>query len=270
MIIPHDFKPIYKKNLVKRILKEVIEAAVIISFIVFAFTINNDFFWKVFSLIISISLIVIKTVVDIISFFINRNLSEKSRFNYKAEFDKKYPLCKQYQPQFKIDEPLVFPIIICANSYSKNIVFEDDKDKYHELPSSIEKYKNEIFYSYDNKNITNSLDIRITDIKEEKNRIILKSERTYYLNSILTNRTPDLNFSDGLSIREMFEPGPNLSSLSDSKMSNHIGFNCFIITDDNFIPFIRRKKELSVGAKTIGTSVSASKKQNMLSTKIVH
>lgn len=47
--------------------------------------------------------------------------------------------------------------------------------------------------------------------------------------------------------REFFQYGPFINPISDSKMSNHLGFNGFIITSDGKVPFLKRNKYVSIG-----------------------
>jgi hypothetical protein len=67
----------------------------------------------------------------------------------------------------------------------------------------------------------------------------------------------DYDFGE-VTVRKLFEYGPRISPLSASKLSNHLGYNVFIITSDGYVPFIKRGKELSIGKLTFGCSISAS------------
>ena len=63
-----------------------------------------------------------------------------------------------------------------------------------------------------------------------------------------------------LSVRSLFEYGPFISTLSESKLSNHLGFNGFISSGDSFIILVLRSKKLSIGKDTWGCSINASVK----------
>lgn len=63
-----------------------------------------------------------------------------------------------------------------------------------------------------------------------------------------------------MTVRELFEYGPYLHSLEESKLSNHIGFNGFVESSDGDIVFVKRSNNLSVGKGTYGNSVGASLK----------
>ena len=65
----------------------------------------------------------------------------------------------------------------------------------------------------------------------------------------------DFIWPDGRSNRDVYEPGPYISSLEDSKMSNHIGINGIIETKDEKFIFVKQYGNNSIGKNTIGTSI---------------
>jgi hypothetical protein len=69
----------------------------------------------------------------------------------------------------------------------------------------------------------------------------------------------DYDFGE-VTVRKLFEYGPHISPLSASKLSNHLGYNAFVITADGHVPFVVRSKELSIGKLTLGCSIGASVK----------
>ena len=140
------------------------------------------------------------------------------------------------------------------------IIVVDVQDKFYQLPTQIAKDSDNIFSVHKGSIIYNNINIRLDDININNNIIELLTSRTYYFDSLLTNRACDYVLSNGRSIREIYEPGPYLKQLKLSKMSNHIGFNGFIITKDNYVPLIHRGRTLSIEKGIVSTSVSASLK----------
>jgi hypothetical protein len=69
----------------------------------------------------------------------------------------------------------------------------------------------------------------------------------------------DYDFGE-VTVRELLEYGPRVSPLNASKLSNHLGYNAFVITADGYVPFVIRSKELSIGKLTLGCSIGASVK----------
>lgn len=108
----------------------------------------------------------------------------------------------------------------------------------------------------------NQINIRLSSVNydAEKRSVTLHTSRTYYFDSMITNRACDYLLSNGKTIREIFEPGPYIRDLNRSKMSNHLGFNGFIMTNDGKIPFIMRSADLSIGKNTLADSIGASLK----------
>ena len=157
---------------------------------------------------------------------------------------------------------IVFPIIICAklNKVSiSSIIIRDRASTIYEPPEIITKYYGELLSAHETSSIYNQLCIRVDDWHMDNNVFTLHTSRTTYFHSMVTNRAMDYQFNR-LSVRSLFEYGPFISTLSESKLSNHLGFNGFISSGDSFIILILRRKKLSIGKNTWGCSVNASVK----------
>lgn len=154
-----------------------------------------------------------------------------------------------------------YPIIIeFYNDKSKKIIVEDNKEKEHKLPLVAESNFTEIFSVHKHSKVFNSLNIRLDDINHDQENVILKTSRTTYFNSLVTNRAMDHDFGSKLTVRKCFEFGPSISNLKNSLLSNHIGFNGFVITSDNKMAFVKRFNNVSIGKGIIGCSFGASLK----------
>ncbi len=149
-------------------------------------------------------------------------------------------------------------------SGNEDIVVEDNSQKFYSLPTQIADNSKEIMEAHSASTVYNQINIRLDNIKEDidNNQVVLQTSRTQFFDSLLTNRACDYVFSDRkITIRELYEPGPFLKPLSLSKMSNHLGFNGFVITSDKkTIPFILRRKNLSIAKGLWATSIGASLK----------
>lgn len=154
---------------------------------------------------------------------------------------------------------IVFPIIICAKLNKVSIIIRDRASTIYEPPEIITKYYGELLSAHETSSIYNQLCIRVDDWHMDNNVFTLHTSRTTYFHSMVTNRAMDYQFN-GLSVRSLFEYGPFISTLSESKLSNHLGFNGFISSSDSFIILILRSKKLSIGKNTWGCSVNASVK----------
>lgn len=158
-----------------------------------------------------------------------------------------------------------FPVIcLCARTRKEkwDIQVCDSTEEFYELPSQAADFSQELMNAHKQSVLYNQINIRLNgvDYDAEKRSITLHTGRTYYFDSMITNRACDYLLSNGKTIREIFEPGPYIRPLSMSKMSNHLGFNGFVMTKDGKIPFIKRSDNLSIGKNTLANSIGASMK----------
>ena len=183
------------------------------------------------------------------------------------ELVKKYCLEDMFKFKKYDNKIISFPEILLAyrkiNETPFNIVIDNsNKDNRYQLPKQIADNSSTLFEAHSASIIYNNINIRIDDLEYSKDKNIIKLlySKTTYFDSLLTNRAMDYPFKRDRTVREVFEPGPLLSTLSESKLSNHIGFNGFIETADGFYIFVKRSKNLSIAKNMLSTSVSASLK----------
>lgn len=151
---------------------------------------------------------------------------------------------------------------VWLRSGSEEIIVEDDPDKYYQLPTQVAENSKEIMEAHSASVVYNQINIRLDNVEVSEDQVVLHTSRTYFYDSLLTNRACDYVFGDRkATIREIYEPGPFMKPLHLSKMSNHLGFNGFVLTSDKkSIPFIFRNKKLSIAKNLWATSVGASLK----------
>lgn len=154
-----------------------------------------------------------------------------------------------------------FPIeIIWKENETNNTIGIVDSHNIFIPPSSIVEKQEEILSTYKDSIVFNNDCIRLTNIEVIGNKLILYTERTKYFFTLITNRRMDFVLDNCHSIREIFEPNDKLSSLIDSKMSNHIGFSVLIETADNCLVFANRNKRVSTKKNLLDCGVSGSLK----------
>lgn len=153
----------------------------------------------------------------------------------------------------------IFPVVLekLCNNYEFDIV---DSLNQYVLPDMAKDNYDYIMEAHKHSTVYNQLNIRLDDYHIEDNKITLLTSRTTYFYSLVTNRAMDYRWSSNNSIRELYSPGPFLEKLSESKLSNHLGFNGLVETENGKIIFIHRSKKVSIGKDTIGTSIGASLK----------
>lgn len=153
--------------------------------------------------------------------------------------------------------------LICARKKSEeayDIKFTDSLIQY-ELPNQIANISAHLFKAHRESVTYNSRCFRLDKITKIDNEINMRISRTSYYDSLMTNRAMDYIWPDGRSNRDVYETGPYISSLEDSKMSNHIGINGIIETKDEKFIFVKQSGKNSIGKNTIGTSIGTMLKE---------
>lgn len=159
-------------------------------------------------------------------------------------------------------EKNVFPVIclLMKNKDYDKICINDNKEKKYQIPTQICEHSEEIMKVHKQSKLYNNINVRLDKIYVEDKTVILNTSRTTYFDSMITNRAMDLQWNNKKSIREVYEPGPYISELEDSRLSNHLGFNGFVETTEGKIIFVLRKDNVSIGKNTLADSIGASLK----------
>lgn len=179
------------------------------------------------------------------------------------DYDK---LCKKYpREEFVMLGDKKCPVICLCLRKRKDapftlIIRENDERKRYELPSQVADRSDDIMNAHRYSKIHNNWNIRLDDLQQNGNEISLIYSTTMYFDSLITNRAMDYDWGNGKTVREVYEPGPFLSTLSESKLSNHLGFNGFIETADGQIIFVMRYGKVSIGKRTLANSIGAAMK----------
>ena len=202
---------------------------------------------------------------------ISKLIKNRIEDNLKLSHDydaivKKYPGSKE--SFLKVDDTTLPVIKDFTWEDFTDVVIEDDNAKEYKISASdprtslIFPFRDELFLAHDTSNIYNQLNIRVDNWEVDTNSKSLKlwTSRTHYFASLVTNRAMDYLMKNHYCVREIMQPGPFVPTLSDSTLSNHLGFNAFVITSDGYIPFIKRNHKVSIAKNTYGSSVSASLK----------
>jgi hypothetical protein len=160
------------------------------------------------------------------------------------------------------DGVAVIPVIHEEWLFDKKIEIEDYPEKEYNLPDIIDKHYEELFSAHCTSKIYNNTNIRVDEWGSfgSDDTFIIKTGRTSYYNSLVTNRTMDYKLDSGISVRELLECGPMVHPLKYSSLSNHLGFNGFVESADGMIMLVYRKKNVSIGKRTYADSIGASLK----------
>ncbi len=153
----------------------------------------------------------------------------------------------------------VLPVIVDAWTYGKEFAIEDCGDEY-QLPGVVANHFDELFGAHATSDVYNNTNIRMDGWEAVQDRFVMHTSRTTYFSSLVTNRAMDYKLSNGITIRDLFECGPAMHAPADSNLSNHLGFNGFVISSDGFIVLVKRSGRTSIGKRTVGDSIGASLK----------
>ncbi len=186
---------------------------------------------------------------------------EDDFFEVKYTYSRNIAAFTTEKGMFDCDRDLVFPITIekklCANT---KIVICDKAQKKYALPQKIQDEFDNIIQKHLSSTTYNQLNIRVDKIHCDNNTLTLNTSRTTFYDSLVTNRALEYKFTDNLTIKDLYCYGPFLPSLDESVFSNHLGFNIFVKTSDDYFIFIMRGDNVSIGKNTLGCGVSASLK----------
>lgn len=160
----------------------------------------------------------------------------------------------------KNNKMIVYFPVICAYKLKNCTIDIQDSDERYKLPEIVRNHYDELLLAHSTSLVYNQLMIRVDDWKFENRLFTMKTSRTTFFDSLVTNRAMDFQCKNGLTMREQLEFPPYLHTLKESDLSNHIGFNGFVESSDGFILFVKRGKKLSIGKGTYGNSVGASLK----------
>ncbi len=189
------------------------------------------------------------------------------RYSKETRFVK-IPKDKKINTSEDEDKDKELPVIELAFRSSKEKVFAFNfklaERPYYNLPKQIADNSDAIFEAHQYSKTYNSRMLRVFDFgaeeKENQTSITLQYGYTAYYDSLITNRAMDYPVVGNRTVRDIYEPGPFVTPLRRSKLSNHLGFNGFVELEDGNIIFIHRSTNLSIAKGLWATSVSASYK----------
>lgn len=208
----------------------------------------------------------VKLTTDYVALVRKYRMKVFSYDNKDASPENVAALSQQYKNRFEDSEKTLeqkkcfdFPIEYSCDLRQRGIVIEDSNTQY-ELPEEVQGRFDEIFGAHKTSVIFNQLNVRVDDWGLENDTFCMKTSRTTYFDSMVTNRAMDYKWSNGMSVRERYAFGPFFPELRESCLSNHLGFNGFVESSDGYIAFVKRGKNLSIGKGTYANSVGASLK----------
>lgn len=145
-------------------------------------------------------------------------------------------------------------IFINDNKHKLEVI--DDKNKYFELSGLIENNYTDLFSIHKQSNKRNEDTIRLDKIDINDEKVTFYTSRSNFYNHLVTNRAIDYKLIDNLSLRDIYEHGPYLGSLENSKFSNHLGINALVFLENNILLVPRRSGDSTISKKCCTSSIA--------------
>lgn len=160
---------------------------------------------------------------------------------------------------------LILPSInIFTNILGNTNISLEDSNEVKQLPDFIIGNGTEFIKAHKYSQLSNNLTIRLDDISFENNILKLYTSRSYYYHMLLTNRCMDYQLANGMSVRKIYEFGSKISPLNESKLSNQIGINGMIITNDGYLLLEKRDRKKTTWKNKFAQPISLALKSTDL------
>lgn len=140
------------------------------------------------------------------------------------------------------DESVGYRFVYNSCPYKVPELIEDNASKI------LEAHKQSFEYGGDNRTVIRMDDFSI-DKNGERNILNIEYSFTTYMNTLLTNRAIDYPFLPHSTLRNIYEPGPFMNRLKESKLSNHIGYKGLVRFNDGKVAFVRRNGNVSISKR---------------------
>lgn len=150
---------------------------------------------------------------------------------------------------------LLYKVSMVNKGY--NIIVDDNKNKIFEPDGFCMDNFNTLFKAHQYSNKKNMLTVRMDSCKKTgENEYTLSLSRSTYFNHLITNRAADYELDSGITLREYYEYGPDLTNMEDSKMSNHIGVIALVYLKDGELLLPRRQGNSTISKNKITSSIA--------------
>lgn len=192
-----------------------------------------------------------------------KTLSKKELKNKEKDiYSKAYKNNEQDIKNFKTGKLYLPSVNVFTNvKGDTRIVFKDSPD-FHSLPSFVIEHADELLSAHKNSQKRNNNTIRLNDFYYDGKTLTLDTMRSTYYHMLITNRCMDYDFSNGLSIRDLYEYDKYISPLYKSKLGNQIGINGLIISKDGYILVEKRDHNKTTWKNKFAQSISLALKED--------
>ncbi len=135
-------------------------------------------------------------------------------------------------------------------------IVEDHPDSEFVLDEFIMNNYTELFLAHSQSSKSNSATIRMDGFEKRGDEYVIHLGRSDYYKHLVTNRSIDFRIADDLTLRDVFEYGPEISSPEESKMSNHVGINALVYLSDGEMLLPKRKKDSTISKNKVTSAIA--------------
>lgn len=144
--------------------------------------------------------------------------------------------------------------LLVNNGYKIRV--EDNPESRFEPDEFVMNNYRELFLAHSQSSKSNSETIRMDDFEKENDGYVVRLGRSSFYNHLVTNRSIDFRLTDDLTLRDVYEYGPEISLPKKSKMSNHVGINALVFLSDGEMLLPQRKKDSTISKNKVTSSIA--------------
>lgn len=191
--------------------------------------------------------------------------NQKVKNNIKDIYSKEYKEIEDILNLYREYSVILLPSVNVFTNREKNIKLSfDDCLTEKQLPDFVIGNAQEFMEAHKYSNTSNNITIRLDDFDFQDNKLTLHTSRTYYYHMLLTNRCMDYQIKSGMSIRGLYEFKDSITPLHESKLSNQIGINGMIITNDGYVLLEKRGRNKTTWKNKFAQPISLALKESDL------
>ena len=188
--------------------------------------------------------------------------SDKLKPDVKDRYSDKYKKLFSQIEDFKSHKLALPTVDVFTNLTGKTEIVFKDSNELFELPEFIIENAPALMDAHKNSKKRNQNTVRLNDFDydSEHNVLTLDTMRTTYFHMLVSNRCMDYELHNDITVRSAYEYEKYVSKLEHSKLSNQIGVNGLVITNDGFVLVEKRDHHKTTWKNKFAQSISLSMK----------
>jgi len=155
-------------------------------------------------------------------------------------------------------EVVPYVTLLECEATEDKFAFEFGSERQFKTDSQIEQFRQPLIeFQTKGREFRDDPKARLVEVNSSWEGITLKFEGVRYSDYVITNNAMEIVVPDrNKTVREILEPGPVLTPLSESLSSNHLGLSCLVITKDHELILQNASGQKVTGAGQITSSAS--------------